>query len=67
MWLRAVGFACDGCVMDVYRVAQRLSEVTGGAHSVLRVRGRQDGKEGGEKALKVVPLSQLRQIQREVR
>ena len=50
-------------VFGVVVVVQRLSSVASGAHTVWQVRlvG------GGMKALKVVHLNQIRQIQREVR
>ena len=51
-------------------MTQTKSEVAGGAHAVLCARARHapDGDDASrDKALKVIPLSQLRQIQREVR
>ena len=62
----ALPASCDvGC----FAVPQRLSEVTGGAHAVLKVRKLHVacGAAEATKAVKVVPLSQIRQIQREVR
>ena len=60
----------DKVVTTLCVVTQTKSEVAGGAHAVLCARARH--APGGDdvsrdKALKVIPLSQLRQIQREVR
>ena len=53
----------------VMTAPQRLSEVNTGAHPVLQVRARYTSHcfQDATKAIKVVPLSQIRQIQREVR
>ena len=62
--IRTIWWACPHHYCS-HHTRQRLSEVTCGAHPVLCVRLRHAGCDD-TKALKVVPLSQIRQIQREV-